>query len=80
MALITRAASGFDDTLDDQTACVAKLTRKIAQVNALPPDPKAIELHQLSLVKLDRNPRPEGVEVVGLPPGRHRNWHDRIHW
>ena len=79
MALTTRAASGFDDTLDDQTACMAKLIRKIAQDNAFLADPKAIELHKLGLVEFDRDPRPERVEVVGLPTGGHGNRHDRVH-
>jgi hypothetical protein len=42
-------------------------------------DPKAVELHQLGLVEFYRDPRPEGVEVIGPPARRHGNWHDRIH-
>ena len=26
-----------------------------------------------------RDPRPEGVDIVGLPAGRHGNWHDCVH-
>jgi hypothetical protein len=42
-------------------------------------DPKAVELYKLRLIEFDRDPRPEGVDVVGLPARRHGNRHDRVH-
>ena len=41
-------------------------------------DPKTIELYQPGLIEFDRDAGPDGIDVVGLPSGRHGNRHDRV--
>ena len=38
--------------------------------------PKPVELHKLYLVQFSSDPRPEGVEIVGLTARRHGDRHD----
>ena len=39
-------------------------------------DPKAVELHKAGFIEFDRDPGPEGVEIVGLPARRYGDRHD----
>ena len=57
---------------------MAELIRKFAQPQSLLADSQAIELHELGLVEFDRDPRPEGIEVVKLPAGRRSDRHDCV--
>src|ERR1035437_6656598 len=72
-------SSASDDAREDDAACTAELICKFAQVQWLLAEAQAIELHQLGLVEIDRDARPECVEIIRLPAGRHSDRHDRIH-
>jgi hypothetical protein len=52
------------DTLDDRAARIGDLISELPQAQSLLADPQAIELHELGLVELARDPRPERVEIV----------------
>ena len=72
------AALSLNYAFNNHTACMAELVRKFAQAQSLLTDPKAMELHKLCLLQFDCNPRPESVEIVGLPAGRRGNRDDRV--
>src|SRR5262245_49258814 len=54
----------IENTLDDDAARMAELIGKLAQAQLLAADPQAIELHELRLVELGRDPRPQGIDIV----------------
>ena len=60
------SASGLDDSRDDEAASAAELIRQFPQAQRRLAEPEAIELHQFRFVELDREPRPEGIEIIGL--------------
>jgi hypothetical protein len=54
----------------DKSAGIAELIRKLAQTQLLATEPKAIEMHRLGFVGLDRETCPDGVDIVWLAAGK----------
>jgi hypothetical protein len=57
------ATTGPQQFLDDQTARFAQLLRQLAQAERWLAEAEPIELHQLGLVDLQRNPRPKSIRL-----------------